>query len=74
MHGDLRVAADLRSSAKLTWNVELRYQRFETEDWAIEGLGPDTARSLLALGASPYDEDVIAIAFGVRYRIGADDE
>ena len=71
---DLRVAADFRSSAKLTWNVELRYQRFETEDWAIEGLGPDTARSLLALGASPYDEDVIAIAFGVRYRIGADDE
>ena len=73
-YSDLRVAADYRYSERLSWNVELRYQSFETEDWAIEGLGPDTARSLLALGAAPYDEDVVAIVFGIRYRIGAGDE
>ena len=73
-YDDLRVAADYRYSAKLSWSVELRYQTFETEDWAIEGLAPDTARSLLSLGAAPYDEDVIAFAFSVRYAIGAGKE
>ena len=73
-YDDLRVAADFRFSKKLSCSVELRYQTFETEDWAIEGLAPDTARSLLSLGAEPYDEDVIAVAFSIRYAIGVDED
>ncbi len=68
---DLRVALSYDSSERLQWNLYLRYQRFETEDWALEGLAPAAVNSLLSLGAAPYDEDVIAVGLGFRFRMGS---
>ncbi|MDX1498434.1 MAG: MtrB/PioB family decaheme-associated outer membrane protein [Woeseiaceae bacterium] len=70
-YDDLRLTLSYRSSPRLAWTLEVRYQLFETEDWALEGLAPATARSLLSLGAAPWDEDVLAVGLGIRYRIGS---
>jgi MtrB/PioB family decaheme-associated outer membrane protein len=69
-YDDLRLTLSYQGSERLQWNLSLRYYRFETEDWALEGVAPDAVPSLLSLGAAPYDEDVFAVGIGVRYSIG----
>jgi MtrB/PioB family decaheme-associated outer membrane protein len=71
---DLRLTLSYQSSERLQWNLDLRYYRFNTEDWALEGLAPAAAPGLLSLGAAPYDEDVFVVGFGVRYSIGVSEE
>ena len=48
----------------------LRYERFETADWALDGVQPDTIPVVLTMGADAYDYDVWVVGIGVRYRIG----
>ncbi len=66
----LRLAVDYRQSAAWTIAADLRWQRFETDDWALSGVGPATIPVVLALGARPYDEDTYILTVGVRYRFG----
>jgi MtrB/PioB family decaheme-associated outer membrane protein len=70
----LRFRLAYRQSERLELNLNLLYQRFETEDWALEGVGPATIPTVLALGATPYDDNVFIIGLGVRYRIGGGNE
>lgn len=67
---DLRLVLSFSTSARLRWDLKFRYYRFETEDWGLQGIAPDTVPSLLSLGAEPYDEDVFAVGLAVRYAIG----
>jgi len=69
----LRFKLTYEHSARLEMNLNLRYQRFEAEDWALEGVEPATVPLLLSLGATPYDDDVVMIGIGFRYRAGAED-
>jgi len=66
----LRFKLAYQYSARLEMNLNLRYQRFEAEDWALDGVEPATAPLLLSLGAQPYDDDVLMVGIGVRYLIG----
>ncbi|MGB5244994.1 MAG: MtrB/PioB family decaheme-associated outer membrane protein [Woeseia sp.] len=66
----LRVALNYRRSEKLTIDLNLRYQRFRAEDWALEGVGPATIPAVLTLGALPYSPEVYVVGAGFRYRIG----
>ncbi|MDZ7768338.1 MAG: MtrB/PioB family outer membrane beta-barrel protein [Woeseiaceae bacterium] len=65
---NLRVA--WRRSARTTFNLSARYERFVMDDWALEGVQPDTIPVVLALGAEPYDYDRFLIGLGFSYRIG----
>jgi MtrB/PioB family decaheme-associated outer membrane protein len=67
----LRASASYRWSDRAEATFQLRYERFEAEDWALEGVAPDTIPAVLTLGADPYDYDVVVIGIGVRYRFGA---
>ena len=69
-----RLRLSYRSSERMEWNLNLRYQRFLAEDWALEGVRPATMPTVLSLGAQPYSPDVLLVGFGFRYRIGGDDE
>ena len=73
-YDNVRLTIGYASSERLSWNLEVRYQLFETEDWALDGLAPDAAPQLLSLGATPWDEDVLAVGLSIRYAIGAGDE
>jgi MtrB/PioB family decaheme-associated outer membrane protein len=58
-------------SEKFETSVQIRYERLPTEDWALEGVGPDTLATILTLGAQPYDDETLIAGLGFRYRVGS---
>jgi hypothetical protein len=69
----LRLQLSYRRSERLEFTVNLRYQNFSAEDWALEGVGPATIPVVLTLGADPYDDEVLIFGFGFRYQVGGAD-
>jgi MtrB/PioB family decaheme-associated outer membrane protein len=67
----LRLTMNYQRSEKLGFDLSLRYESFQTNDWAIAGVQPDTIPTVLSLGADPYNYDVWVIGLSFRYRIGA---
>ena len=47
------------------------HESFESTDWAIEGIEPDTLPTVLALGVDPYDYSVNYIGASLRYSFGS---
>lgn len=70
----LRLSLNYRVSDRFDTNFAVRYERFETADWALDGVAPDTIPSVLTMGADAYDYDVWVAGIGFRYRIGGEDE
>jgi MtrB/PioB family decaheme-associated outer membrane protein len=66
----LRIKLTWQQSERMEFSVSGRVQRLETEDWALEGVGPATIPSVLTLGAEPYDEDVLIVGVSFRYSVG----
>ena len=66
----LRAELAWQWSDKLDLTLDVRYESFQTDDWAIAGVEPDTLPTILTLGASPYDYDVWAVGIGFRYYLG----
>ena len=65
-----RVKLRYRRSERLDVDLNLRYEMFRTNDWALAGVDPDTIPNVLALGADPYDYGVWVVGLGFRYLIG----
>ena len=70
----LRLALSYNASDRLAIDVNARWERFEAEDWGLEGVAPDTISSVLTMGANPYDYDVWVFGIGFRYSVGGDEE
>jgi len=66
----LRARIRYRWSEKLEASLQLRYENFSTDDWALQGVAPDTLPTILTLGAQPYDDEVWMIGIGFGYRLG----
>ena len=66
-----RVEASYDFSERLSGTFSLRYEDFEIEDWAL--VSHTTLPTILTMGAEPYDYDVYAVGFGIRYRFGNDE-
>jgi len=48
-----------------------RHERFDSKDWALQGIAPATMPTVLALGADPYDYSVNYVGASLRYYFGA---
>lgn len=70
----LRLLVSYQHSDRLALTMNVRYQSFLAEDWALEGVAPATIPSVLSLGAQPYDDEVLILGLGFRYAIGASQE
>ena len=70
----MRFRLSYRQSERLELNLNLLYQRFEAEDWGLEGVAPATVPELLSLGAQPYDDEVFMFGIGFTYRTGINSE
>jgi MtrB/PioB family decaheme-associated outer membrane protein len=70
----LRFALSYNVSQRLAIDVNALWERFEAEDWGLEGVAPDTISSVLTMGANPYDYDVWVFGIGFRYSVGAGSE
>ncbi len=66
----LRLSLNYNASERMDWNLGIRWERFETADWALDGVQPDTIPVVLTMGANSYDYDVWIVGIGIRYRIG----
>ena len=66
----LRFSLNYNASERMDWNLGIRWERFETADWALDGVQPDTIPVVLTMGANSYDYDVWIVGIGIRYRIG----
>ena len=68
-----------RFDVSYTWTaatqVHLRYTReqYNSNDWAVNGVGAATVPNLLSLGVQPYRDNVNVIGLTVRYQFGLDD-
>jgi MtrB/PioB family decaheme-associated outer membrane protein len=70
----LRLSLNYNISERFDANLAIRYERFETADWALDGVAPDTIPTILTMGADAWDYDVWVIGIGFRYRTGGDSE
>ena len=68
----LRFSMDYEWSERMDLNFGIRYERFETADWALDGVQSDTIPVVLTMGADSYDYDVWFVGIGIRYRIGGE--
>ena len=70
----LRLSLSYNYSPRLAIDINALWERFEAEDWGLEGVAPDTISSVLTMGANPYDYDVWVFGIGFRYSVGGDSE
>lgn len=70
----LRLMLNYNVSQRLAIDVNARWERFQAEDWGLEGVAPDTISTVLTMGANPYDYDVWVFGIGFRYSVGAGEE
>jgi MtrB/PioB family decaheme-associated outer membrane protein len=68
----LRLSLNYNASEKMDVNFGVRYEQLETDDWALDGVLPDTIPTILTMGASAWDYDVWVVGIGIRYRIGGE--
>ena len=54
-------------SERLRTDFVLRWEAFETADWALDGVLPDTIPNVLTMGATSYDYDVVVFGISVHY-------
>jgi hypothetical protein len=63
-----------RRSAAQTITAGLRYEHYDVDDFALDGVGVATIPTLLTQGALAYDYDVEVALLSFRYRFDADPE
>ena len=68
-HGP-RLNVVFRATPALEIIGNLQYEHFDADDWALDGVEPDTLPSILASGADAYDYDVNLVGLSFRYRFG----
>ena len=64
----LKLYASYRLKDNLSLIGSYWYERYDSQNWALDGVAPDTVNNLLAFGVQPprYNENVLRLA--LRYR------
>jgi len=65
----LKLHADYRLNENLLLQAAYWHETYDVDDWALDGLDPDTVDNLLAFGEdnASYDNDVIKLAVSFRF-------
>ena len=69
----LNLTLTYRVSDRLEMDFLVRRESFETADWALDGVAPDTMPGVLTMGATAYDYDLLVLGIGFRYLTGGTD-
>lgn len=67
-----RLDAAYRWTSALEVHFRYTYETYNSSDWWLNGVGPQTLPNLLALGISPQQDHVNMFALTVRYQFGRD--
>ena len=52
----------------LSFSLNYQYWNYDSEDWAVEGVDPNSISKVLSLGVEPADEDLHYIGTSLIYR------
>ncbi len=66
----LHFTATYSSSAALQLNIRYSFEKYDMNEWALDGVAPATVPNLLGMGLQPYHHDVSLLALTVRYKLG----
>jgi MtrB/PioB family decaheme-associated outer membrane protein len=66
-HHQLKLGLDYPYSDAFSLRFGYMYEKFDADDWALEGVEADTIGNLLSLGADPYDYSNHVFFIGLRY-------
>jgi MtrB/PioB family decaheme-associated outer membrane protein len=66
------VRLDLRYRWTTPLSLHLRYEfeKLDSSDWAMNGVGPATVPNLLSVGRAPFNHNVNLFGLSVQYRFG----
>jgi MtrB/PioB family decaheme-associated outer membrane protein len=67
---NLTLDSTYRWSKALTLHLRYERGRYDTSNWALQSVYPDTVPTLLALGAEPYRYSVDLVSLTAVYRLG----
>ena len=65
-----RLAVGYQWTAALQIHFRYTREQFNSNDWALNAVGPSTVPNLLALGVQPYRDNVNLFGLTVRYQFG----
>jgi MtrB/PioB family decaheme-associated outer membrane protein len=68
-----RLEAAYQWTSALQVHFRYTYETYNSSDWWLNGVGPQTLPNLLALGIAPMQDHVNLFALSVRYQFGRDD-
>ncbi len=60
-----------RCTSRLQLHLRVIYEKYDSSDWAVDDVGPNTVQNLLAFGVLPYANTVTVVGLTVRYELGA---
>jgi MtrB/PioB family decaheme-associated outer membrane protein len=56
-------------NAALQINIRYNFEKYDMNDWALDGIAPATVPNLLGMGLQPYHHNVSLFALTVRYQL-----
>ncbi|MGA2563166.1 MAG: MtrB/PioB family decaheme-associated outer membrane protein [Steroidobacteraceae bacterium] len=63
-----RLGVTYRWTPALQLHLRYEHESYNSNDWALDGVGPATVPNLLALGIQPYRDNVNLIGITARYQ------
>jgi hypothetical protein len=66
-----RMDISYRWTAALQIRFRYAHEEYNSNDWALDGVGPATVSNFLALGVQPYHDNVNLFSLTVRYQFDA---
>ena len=63
-----QLMADWHFDERWSFNAGWRWEKFDADDWAKDGVAPDTISNVLTFGADTLDYDVNVFLVGFTYR------
>ncbi len=64
----LKFYVDWRMNKKLSLNAAIWYEDYDSDDWQLDGVAPDTISNVLTLGETSPSYDLYFLSLSVRYK------
>jgi MtrB/PioB family decaheme-associated outer membrane protein len=65
-----RLGVRFQATPALGLHAKVLHEKLDESTWLLDGVGPDTVRTLLSMGAEADRHDVTLVAFTFDYRFG----